>query len=225
MPLCVSQVGSHRPQMCIFPTQAFNKSFVYFHKAVSFTELMLQLSHCQENWNSGKVSSLPTSQIQPPPFLQLRMQLCHFYGKIWTIVIGKAWVLMLTVMCNGVLNFFYLMGCIGGLPLLIKYGRWPTMCNGGFSLLSIPLVLSCQYWWSASRPIPCLVDVILLLTAVIVVESYGRSSQPSVDFALFLKPFLTLRKLRTSIGIMDADLDMFGTWDQCWLIVRDKLVR
>lgn len=41
-PLCVSPGGSHHPRMCIFPAHAFKKkSFVCFHRAVSFMELML----------------------------------------------------------------------------------------------------------------------------------------------------------------------------------------
>lgn len=56
----------------------------------------------------------------------------------------------------------------------------------------------------------CLSDVILFITAVITVQSDGRLSQPNVDFALFLKPFVASMNPRTNIGIVDTDRDMFG---------------
>lgn len=144
---------------------------------------------------------------------------------------------------------------LGDFLYSMEYRSSPAMCNSGLFLFHGIQKLTCHmHWgtlfipWNTETHLPralgalftfsplnslfisfndLLLDPTLALVTppFLTVQSGGRYHNQMPILLYALKLFLALTKLRTNIGIVDADLGMFSNRGQCWLIVRDKLVR
>lgn len=126
-------------------------------------------------------------------------------------------------MCTGGLNSLYPVHCIGGLSLFLGIQKLTyrvqlcTLFIPWNTEVHLPCALGALFTFSPLNSLfisfsDLLLDATLALVMppFLTVQSGGRYHNQMPILLYALKLFLALRKLRTNIGIVDADLDMFS---------------